>query len=148
MQNQSRIVVENIAPQLNSGKVSVKRVVNEIVNVTAAILVDGHDVLQANLLFKHEKDSKWSEIRMTPTFNDEYTASFQTTKQGYYSYKVEGWVDYALNWQHGLGRKIDDCQHVNSELLEGAELLFTIIDTVSPEEKDYLLHLIFIFKNS
>ncbi|QVY64979.1 alpha-1,4-glucan--maltose-1-phosphate maltosyltransferase [Polaribacter sp. Q13] len=148
MQNQSRIVVENIAPQINQGTVNIKRVVNEIVNVTADVLVDGHDVLQANLLFKHEKDSKWSEIRMTPTFNDEYTASFQTTKQGYYSYKVEGWVDYALNWQHGLGRKIDDCQHVNSELLEGAELLFTIIDTVSPEEKDYLLHLIFIFKNS
>ncbi|WP_343329031.1 alpha-1,4-glucan--maltose-1-phosphate maltosyltransferase [Polaribacter staleyi] len=147
MQNQSRIVIENIAPQLNSGKVSIKRVVDEIVNVTADVLVDGHDVLQANLLFKHEKDNKWSDIRMTPTCNDEYTACFQTSKQGFYSYKIEGWVDYALNWQHGLGRKIDDSQHVNSELLEGAELLVAIVDKVTPEEKDYLLHLIYIFKN-
>ena len=76
-----------------------------------------------SLLFKHEADNKWSEIRMTPTSNDEYLASFQTSKQGYYSYKIEGWVDYALNWQHGLGRKIDDSQHVSSELLEGAELI-------------------------
>lgn len=147
MQNQSRIVVENIAPQVNNGKVYIKRVVNEIVNVTADVLIDGHDVLQANLLFKHETAKSWLEIRMSPTFNDEYTASFHTPKQGFYSYKVEGWVDYALNWQHGLGRKLDDYQHVNSELLEGAELLFTIIDKVSPKEKDYLLHLIFIFKN-
>ena len=34
MQNQSRIIVENIAPQINNGKVNIKRVVNEIVNVT------------------------------------------------------------------------------------------------------------------
>ena len=149
MQKQSRIVVENIAPQINQGTVNIKRVVDEIVNVTADVLVDGHDVLQSSLLFKHEKDNEWSEIRMSPTFNDEYTASFHTTKQGFYSYKVEGWVDYLLNWQHGLERKIDDGQHVNSELLEGAELLASISDIVTiTEEKKYLLHLIFIFKNS
>ncbi|WP_165733711.1 alpha-1,4-glucan--maltose-1-phosphate maltosyltransferase [Polaribacter sp. 20A6] len=148
MQNQSRIVVENIAPQINHGTVDIKRVVDEIVNVTADVLVDGHDVLQANLLFKHEKDNEWSEIRMTPTSNDEYLASFQTSKQGYYSYKIEGWVDYALNWQHGLGRKIDDSQHVSSELLEGAELLVPMLEKVSSEDKNYLLHLIFIFKNN
>ena len=147
MQNQSRIVVENIAPQVNSGKISIKRVVNEIVNVTADVLVDGHDVLQASLLYKHENEKKWSEVRMAPTYNDEYTASFHTTKQGFYSYKIEGWVDYALNWQHGLERKIDDNQHVNSELLEGAELLNSIVEKVTPDEKAYLLHLIFIFKN-
>ncbi len=64
MQNQSRIVIENIAPQINQGTVFIKRVVDEIVNVTADVLVDGHDVLQASLLFKHESDKKWSEIRM------------------------------------------------------------------------------------
>jgi starch synthase (maltosyl-transferring) len=147
MQNQSRIVVENIAPQINNGEVSIKRVVDEIVNVTADVLVDGHDVLQASLLYKHESDKKWSEIRMSPTFNDAYTASFHIPKQGNYSYKIEGWVDYALNWQHGLERKIEDNQHVNSELLEGAEQLFSINEKVTSEEKEYLLHLIFIFKN-
>ena len=112
MQNQSRIVIENIAPQINQGTVFIKRVVNEVVHVTADVLVDGHDVLQASLLYKHESEKKWSEIRMQPTSNDGYIASFQTTKQGFYTYKVEGWVDYALNWQHGIGRKIDDHQHV------------------------------------
>ena len=64
MQNQSRIIVENIAPQINNGKVNIKRVVNEIVNVTADVLIDGHDILQANLLFKHETAKNWSEIRI------------------------------------------------------------------------------------
>jgi starch synthase (maltosyl-transferring) len=147
MQNQSRIVIENIAPQLNEGTVFIRRVVNEIVNVTADVLVDGHDVLQASLLYKHESEKTWSETRMYATSNDEYAASFITTKQGFYSYKIEGWVDYALNWQHGIERKIDDYQHVNSELLEGAELLSAISKKVNTKEKEYLLHLLALFKN-
>lgn len=148
MQNQSRIVVENVAPQINGGNIFIKRVVDEIVPVTADVLVDGHDVIQASLLYKHESEKKWSETRMNPTFNDEFSASFQTIKQGFYSYKVEGWVDYALNWQHGIQRKIDDYQHVNSELLEGAVLLENMLTNVNEDDKNYLLHLIFIFKNS
>ena len=147
MQNQSRIVIENVAPKINDGNIFIKRVLDEIVNVTADVLIDGHDILQANLLYKHESDKSWLEVRMSPTFNDEYNANFTTTKQGFYSYKVEGWVDYALNWQHGIHRKIDDHQHVNSELLEGAELIGSIIKKVKGDDKKYLHYLIDIFKN-
>ncbi len=147
MQNQSRIVIENIAPQLNGGAIFIKRVVNEIVNVTADILVDGHDVIQASLLFKHKSEKSWKEVRMSPTSNDQFSAIFQTTKQGFYSYKLQGWVDYALNWQYGIGRKIDDYQHVKSELLEGAEYLKPLLKNATTTEKKYLNHLIDIFKN-
>ncbi len=147
MQNQSRIVIENIAPQINSGEIFIKRVVNEIVNVTADILIDGHDVLQASLLYKHQSEKKWSEIRMLSSDNDAYLAAFTTPKQGFYTYKIEGWVDYALNWQHGISRKIDDYQHVNSELLEGAELLKNIKGKLSKDDKAYIDHLKKIFTN-
>ncbi|WP_334057081.1 alpha-1,4-glucan--maltose-1-phosphate maltosyltransferase [Polaribacter sp. P097] len=147
MQNQSRIVIENIAPQLNCGTIYIKRVVNEIVNITADVLVDGHDVLQASVLYKHESEKKWSETRMQNLGNDGYSASFITSKQGFYSYKLQGWVDYALNWQHGIERKIDDHQHVSSELLEGAELLDNIKGKLSKEEKAYINHLKKIFAN-
>ena len=76
MQKQTRIVIENVKPQLNSGTVFIKRVVNEVVHVTADVLVDGHDVLQADLLFKHENDKNWQTLRMQHINNDEYTASF------------------------------------------------------------------------
>lgn len=147
MQNQSRIVIENIAPQLNCGTIYIKRVVNEIVNITADVLVDGHDVLQASVLYKHESEKKWSETRMQDLGNDGYSASFITSKQGFYSYKLQGWVDYALNWQHGIERKIDDHQHVSSELLEGAELLDNLKGKLSKDEKAYINHLKKIFAN-
>lgn len=138
MQHQTRIVIENIKPQIDGGAFFVKRIVGQKVIVTADVFTDGHDVIACSVKYKHEKDKGWTEIRMTPTVNDEWTAEFKTEKQGYYTYFIEGWVDYALNWQHGTGRKIDDNQHVKSELLEGAEYINDIIKSTDKTEAAYL----------
>ncbi|RYH74135.1 alpha-1,4-glucan--maltose-1-phosphate maltosyltransferase [Flavobacteriaceae bacterium 144Ye] len=138
MQNQKRVVIDCVSPQINGGDFFIKRVVNEIVNVDAHVLVDGHDVIAASVLYKHENDKKWSEVRMHHENNDEWKASFNVEKQGFYTYKVEGWVDYALNWQHGIERKIQDNQHVKSELLEGVLYLKPLLKKVNKDEKTYL----------
>ena len=106
MKNQSRIVIENISPEINNGDFNIKRVVNEIVNVSADVMADGHDIIATSVLFKYENSKKWEEVRMSPHFDNKWSASFTVEKQGFYSYKVIGWVDYALNWQHGISRKI------------------------------------------
>ena len=110
MQNQTRIIIENIKPQLDGGVFQIKRIVGQTVTVTADVFSDGHDVVECCVKYKHEKDKKWSEARLIPTSNDEWTTSFKVEKQGVYTYFVEGWVDYALNWQHGTERKINDNQ--------------------------------------
>lgn len=147
MLNQKRVVIDYVSPQINGGEFFIKRVVNEIVNIDAHVLVDGHDVIAASVLFKHEDAKKWNEARMHDVGNDEWKASFSVEKQGFYSYKVQGWVDYALNWQHGIERKIDDSQHVKSELLEGVLYLEPLLNKVTKEEKDYLSYCIHCFKD-
>ncbi|WP_400080068.1 alpha-1,4-glucan--maltose-1-phosphate maltosyltransferase [Winogradskyella sp. R77965] len=147
MQNQRRVVIDSVKPQINCGEFFIKRIVNEIVNVDAHVLVDGHDVIAASVLFKHEKAKRWSEVRMYDVGNDEWKASFSVEKQGFYTYKVQGWVDHALNWQHGIERKIADNQHVKSELLEGITLLEPLLKKGTKEEKDYLKYCIDSFKH-
>jgi len=146
MQNQCRIVIERVLPQINCGDVFIKRVIDETVNVTADVLVDGHDVIQASLLFKQESESSWNETRMYHFNNDQWNASFQVLKQGFYSYKLQGWVDYSLNWQYGIGKKIAANQPVKSELLEGIELLTPLLNQTTIEEKEYLHHLAWLFQ--
>ena len=138
MLNQKRVVIDYVSPQINGGDIFIKRIVNEIVNIGAHVLVDGHDVISASVLFKHEKEKKWSEARLHLVENDEWAGAFTVSKQGFYSYKVEGWVDDALNWQHGIERKIQDGQHVKSELLEGAELIKPILKNANGSEQKYL----------
>ncbi|HQF48139.1 MAG TPA: alpha-1,4-glucan--maltose-1-phosphate maltosyltransferase [Flavobacterium alvei] len=143
--NQTRIVIENVMPQLDGGIYPIKRIVNQTVKVTADVFSDGHDVIECCVKFKHENDKKWHEVRMNPTSNDNWNANFKVEKQGFYSYFVEGWVDYALNWQHGTERKIQDNQYVKSELLEGAEYVRAILDFADSNEKDYLNTLAYYF---
>ena len=147
MLNQKRVVIDFVSPKINNGEFFIKRVVNEIINVDAHVIADGHDVIAASVLYKHESASKWQEVRMQPTFNNEWKAAFTVEKQGFYTYKVEGWVDYALNWQHGIERKIDDHQQVNSELLEGIAFLKDISKKATESEKEYLNHLAKIFSD-
>jgi len=61
MQNQTRIIIENVKPQLDNGTFFIKRIIGQSVTVTADILSDGHDVMEAVVLFRHEKDKKVSE---------------------------------------------------------------------------------------
>ncbi|MCF7559535.1 alpha-1,4-glucan--maltose-1-phosphate maltosyltransferase [Sabulilitoribacter multivorans] len=148
MQDQRRVVIDYVSPSVNCGEFYIKRVVNEIVNVQAHVLADGHDVLGASVLYKHEKEKKWREARMQLVVNDEWQASFSVDKQGFYTYKVQAWVDYTLNWRYGLKRKIDDNQYVFSELLEGSEYVKDLAAQVSSkEDKQYLQELHQLFKN-
>ncbi len=146
MLNQERIVIENVTPELNSGVFFIKRVIGEKIFITADVIGDGHDIVQASIIYKHEKDTSWSETRMDPGNNDSWKGVFKVEKQGYYTYKIQGWVDYALNWQHGTIRKIEDGQHVSSELLEGRTYLEGISNEVDADEKKYIKKLSDLFK--
>lgn len=148
MQNQKRVVIDYVSPTINNGEFAIRRVVNEIMHINAHVLVDGHDVISASVRYKHKNERKWREQRMQLIHNDEWTASFVTEKQGIYNYKVEGWVDHALNWQHGIGRKIDDNQHVSSELLEGFNYIKAIVDKVNEDDRKYCLHVQNLFSKT
>ncbi|RXR23084.1 alpha-1,4-glucan--maltose-1-phosphate maltosyltransferase [Flavobacterium stagni] len=138
MFNQKRVIIENVTPQVDNGTFPIKRITGQKIQITADVLADGHDVLEAAVHFKHEKEKKWTEVRLTSVPNDSFVGDFTVEKQGFYSYFVEAWVDYALNWQYGITKKIKDNQHVKSELLEGIEYIKPLLDTVSASEKKYL----------
>jgi starch synthase (maltosyl-transferring) len=129
MLNQERVVLSNIQPQIEGGTYAVKRIVGQEVSVSADVLCDGHDVIQAALLYKHQSSKKWSEIRMISLPNDEMQASFTVDQQGAYAYKVEAWVDESLNWLHGIEKKIEANITVTSELLEGALYIKRLLDS-------------------
>lgn len=144
---QQRVIIENIKPQINSGEFFIKRVTGEIVNITADVIGDGHDVIQAEVCFKHADAADWQTVRLQPGINDNYHASFIVDKQGDWEYKIKGWVDQALNWQHGIEAKIKDGQHVKSELLDGVQYLKAIIDDLNDNDKAYLNHAITVFQD-
>lgn len=142
---QTRTVIENVKPEINAGAHAAKRVAGQKFQVTADIIADGHDVLNAHIKYRFGKAKKWQYAPMHEVANDEWTGEFIAEKQGHYTYTIEAWVDYPLTWQHNLERKVQDGQHVNVELLDGIQYLDTAAKKCK-EEATYLKELKAAFK--
>jgi starch synthase (maltosyl-transferring) len=134
-----RVIVEHIRPSVQDGAESfaIKRTPGETVDVEADVFADGHDRVAAALLFRRsgpEAAGAWTEVRMTPRGNDEWTASFTVTDLGEYEYTVEGWIDRVATWLVHLDAKWQAAQDVSVELQEGAALVRSLAPGAPREE--------------
>jgi starch synthase (maltosyl-transferring) len=73
MVKQQRLIIENVKPQINCGHFFIKRVINEIVLISADIFSDGHDVIQAEVEVQHEIEGKHDfSTRLYHDVNDHF----------------------------------------------------------------------------
>ena len=49
-----RVIVAAVRPEIDGGRFPVKRVVGDVLDVEADLLVDGHDILAARVLYRHD----------------------------------------------------------------------------------------------
>ena len=119
----NRAIIEKVRPELDSGKHYVKRILGETISITADIYSDGHDAIRASVLYRSPEAKKWTECFMEHVSNNEWKASFELSKTGFYDYKIEAWIDHLLTWHNGFRKKQADGQHMSVELEIGANLL-------------------------
>ncbi len=117
------VVIERISPQLDGGRYPVKRVVGDQMLVTADILADGHDLLDAALLLRADDEHAWHEAPMRPIDNDRWSGHVELTRNRWHAYAIEAWRDAFGTWLHGLHRKVEARVAVPVELDEGRLLL-------------------------
>ena len=117
----SRVVIEGVSPEIDSGRFPVKRTIGEEVVVSADIFAEGHDLLAAVVKYRNSGAREWSESPMVPLVNDRWTGRFSVDVLGRCEYTIEGWVDHFRSWLRELSKKSEAGQDVSSELLEGAE---------------------------
>jgi starch synthase (maltosyl-transferring) len=118
-----RVVIEDVAPQVEGGRFPAKAIVGELVEISAAIFADGHDLVAAEL--RHGPIGGPSRaIAMTrPAAGDRFTASFRPEALGEHRYTLSAWIDRFGSWRRDTLRKAAAGQRVALELKEGAALL-------------------------
>jgi starch synthase (maltosyl-transferring) len=127
------VVVEELRPEIDGGRFPIKRTVGESVSVTVDAFADGHDLVAGVLKYRMAGPARWPdpgawvEVPLTSLGDDRWTASFTVNELGEYEYTVEAWIDRFGSWLYGLGAKVEAGQDVQSELLEGAELLDSVV---------------------
>lgn len=123
LKGQTRVIIENVQPQVDGGLFPAKRTVGESVEVTAEIFGDGHDHLRAFLLYKKAGDKDWNRKELASTGNDVWTARFIAAQKGEYVFTIMAWIDHLETWYDGFRKKADAKVDVHLELTEGAILL-------------------------
>lgn len=146
---QSRVFAAVTSPIVDGGQYSIRRVVDQWVQVDAQILCDGHDVIQGELQFKKSTDKEWQAHRIWSYAEDKWRGRFKVTSQGYWEYRVAGWVDHGLTWREGLQKKAFDGQHVKTELHDGLVILEAILKASkgNKETSAYLKNLIALIQD-
>src|SRR5688572_11168549 len=123
IKGQSRVIIENVQPQVDGGIYPAKRTIGERVDVTADIFGDGHDHIRAHLWYKKEGESDWKIIEMKHQVNDQWLASFYVTEKGTYQFTLVAWMDHFETWYDGFKKKALAKVDVKVELLEGVAFL-------------------------
>jgi starch synthase (maltosyl-transferring) len=101
-----RVFIEEVKPQIDSGRHPVCRIIGDDLTVTAAIFADGHDRLAAQLLYRPKSERRWHSVPMTPLVNDVWTASFKLDQLGSWRFTIQAWIDHFETWASDLKKRL------------------------------------------
>ena len=125
IEGRRRVIIEEIQPQVDSGRYPAKRILNDEVTVTAAVFADGHDHVAGRLLYRHSSERDWRTTPLTPLTNDLWEATFVVDQLGDWLFTIEAWVDHFATWCADLKKRLvaTDEQNIPLALRTGAILL-------------------------
>jgi starch synthase (maltosyl-transferring) len=130
-----RIRIESPWPIVDCGRFPIKRTVGDVVEVSADIWRDGHDILRAEVCARRAGRRQWSRSEMRRIdqhlAGDRWAGTFAVTEPGRWEYTVEAWTDLFASWRDEMARKVGAGQEdLASELLEGALLLEHAVERI------------------
>lgn len=123
LKGQSRVIIENVQPQVDGGLYPAKRTVGEQVEITADIFADGHDHIRSEVLYRKEGDKEWTRLPMIAVGNDSWKCSFIVHDKVNYYFTIEAWIDLFETWYDGFKKKAAANLDVSLEILEGIDFL-------------------------
>jgi len=133
-----RVQIENVQPTINGGRFPVKRIIDDMVKVTADIFADGHNELSAMLLYRREDQARWSETPLLLSVNDCWSGEFKVAEIGRWRYTIMAWVDHFKTWQRDFKKRVEAEQDVSVDILIGISLITRAREKALPKDEEKL----------
>ncbi|GAB3005817.1 maltotransferase domain-containing protein [Saccharothrix stipae] len=123
-----RLVVDDVTPEVSSGRHPAKAVVGEHVPISATVWREGHDAVAATVVWRGPGDPKGTGIRMAPADAglDRWYAAVVPDREGMWTFRVDAWSDPWTTWRHAVTAKLtagQDAEQLANDLEAGARLL-------------------------
>ena len=143
----SRVIIENVTPEIDGGTFAAKRVCGERVIVEADIFADGHEMISGMLLFRREAAKKWHETALKLVVNDRWRADFRVDEIGRYRYTLAAWIDRFQSWRRDLQKRAEVDEHSELDILTGALIIEQAARRASASDKKKLLEAIELLRD-
>ncbi len=136
-EGRSRVVIEQVWPQIDGGRFPVKRVQGDSLTVEANLIADGHDAIAAVIRYRPKSAVTWQEAPLYSRMDgsDRWWGTFSVSEIGPYLYTIQGWIDHFATWQQGFVKKAAADQDLTVELQLGRSLIQQTL-TRCPEQSD------------
>jgi starch synthase (maltosyl-transferring) len=131
-----RVIIEGVSPEVDDGRFPAKRTEGERVLIEADVFADGHDVIGAVALHRHQSEKKWREVRMRPLVNDRWQCEITVEKLGFHLFTIEGWIDHFLTWHRDLHKRVAAKQSdLDVQLTIGLQLIRAAIGRANKRDQ-------------
>ncbi len=126
-----RIPVTAVGPSLEEGRWTARAVVGEAFPIVATVFREGHDAVAATAVVTGP-DGKHHSLPMPVADwgTSLYRAHFVASREGDYTFRVEGWSDPVETWRHAAEIKLRAGADVDLMLTEGVRVLERALDEV------------------
>ena len=102
---EARVAIEAVAPEIDGGRFPAKAVAGEPVIVEADIFSDGHDKIDAALLWRRADEADWREAPMAFFDNDRWRGMFVPEANAPHLYTLIAWRDRFESWRDEVSKK-------------------------------------------
>jgi len=133
-----RVAIETVWPEIDGGRFPAKRAVGDVMSVEADIFCDGHDKIDAALMYRREGEAAWHETPMRFLENDRWRGEFLLERNARYLYTIIAWRDLFASWCDEVAKKHNAGQAIALELIEGRHIVEKTIaegDRVSESDR-------------
>src|SRR5690606_19342782 len=118
-----RIAIEGVVPEIDGGRFPAKSVVDAPFIVEADIFGDGHDTIDAALLYRPAGGAEWAECPMEFIVNDRWRCSITFGDNRMFEYTFIAWRDLFGTWRKDTAKKFAAGLDIGLEIEEGRRLL-------------------------
>src|SRR5215213_3901421 len=127
-----RIPILDVTPQLEGGAYPAKAAVGEAFEVTALVIREGHDALNAEVVLIDPSGTRRAPVlmRRSPSNVDRWRATVSPDSVGPWQFEVHGWGDPVATWHHHAEVKVPAGVDVELVFTEGALLMERIAATL------------------
>jgi len=136
----NRIAIEGISPEIDGGRFPSKAVVDHPVLIEADVFGDGHESIDAAVLYRAAGSDAWLEQPLMFFENDRWHAHIAFPENRLYQFTIIAWRDLFGTWRKEIGKKHAAGLDISLELEEGRRLLDAaqLSERASPADKQEL----------